>query len=371
MTVTAQEVRYQSSVHSLSAMAERLAQVKCSYNTRRIDKSAIRVLLDGDMRPVPGDLLLARITRLGHHKRIELEQGRRAPLFVGDEVMVCYGHRYAPDQFEAEVPSDLRECHLVAAGGIASLCLSLHDSARSPTLIQPLGLLGDLQERPINLSDWALEPAVCQRPRPFVAVVVGTAMNAGKTTSAAHLIKGLSRSGLKVGAAKLTGTGAGGDRWLMKDAGAVEVVDFTDAGFVSTYHASITELEEIQAKLINHLRNKGVEAIVLEIADGLFQKETAALLESARLRANIDVVIFAANDAMGACGGAEWLIQRNLPLVAISGCVSSSPLAAREASMATGLAVLGLEALAAPDIAVALFERCADWVANSTSTKAG
>jgi hypothetical protein len=36
-------------------------------------------------------------------------------LFVGDEILVAYGHRYAPAQFLAEVPPDLGGCHLNAA----------------------------------------------------------------------------------------------------------------------------------------------------------------------------------------------------------------------------------------------------------------
>jgi len=220
------------------------------------------------------------------------------------------------------------------------------------------------------MADWALPSAEAKQPRPFVITVVGTAMNAGKTTTAAHLIKGLSRSGMKVGAAKLTGTGAGGDRWLMSDAGAMEVVDFTDAGFASTYRtATLPQLERIQSQLMAHLRNIGSEAIVLEIADGLFQQETAMLLESPLFKANIDAVIFAAGDAMGACGGADWLHQRNLPVVALSGCVSASPLAAREAQHITGLPVLGLDELSAADITVQLFERCGELLEQAT--KAG
>ncbi len=350
---------------TLSPLAERLALAKAAYTTRRVDKGAIRTLIEAGVQPRPGDLLLARVIKIGHHKRLELEHGRLAPLFEGDEIVVCYGHRYAPDQFEAEVPEGLEECHLVAAGGIAALCLSRHSSARAPTVIQPLGLLGDDAGRPVNLADWALPPTAIQRPRPFVVAVAGTSMNAGKTTSAAHLIKGLVRSGLKVGAAKVTGTGSGGDRWLMKDAGALEVFDFTDAGFVSTYRASLAEIEEIQVRLIAHLRNSGAEAIVLEIADGLFQQETAALLQSPRFQANVDTILFAAADAMGASCGVEWLRQRQLPVVAVSGCLSASPLAAREAALATGLPVLGLEELAAPGIAVQFFESSTDWMARA------
>lgn len=337
---------------------ERLALAKSAYTTRRVDRSVIKTLLAGSRQPKPGDLVLARVEKLGHHKRIELQHGRRAPLFVGDEVVVCYGHRYAPDQFESEVPKDLSACHLVAGGGIASLCLTRHSSASAPTRIQPIGLLGDADGRVINIADWAIVPGELKQSRPLIVAVVGTTMNAGKTTTAAHLICGMTRYGMRVGGAKLTGTGAGGDRWLMLDAGAAEAVDFTDAGFASTYLASIAELERIQAVITAHLHQQGVEAIVVEIADGLFQRETAMLLESPLFRANVDAVVFAADDAMGACGGVEWLRQRALPVVAISGCMSASPLAAREAHQITGLPVLGLDDLSSPDVVMRLFNAC-------------
>ncbi len=57
-------------------------------------------------------------------------------------------------------------------------------------------------------------------------------MNAGKTTTAASLIKGVTAYGMKVGAAKITGTGAGGDFWFMIDSGTEPVLDFVDAGKV-------------------------------------------------------------------------------------------------------------------------------------------
>lgn len=361
MTIANHKIFRPQSVRLSSINENRVKTAKAAYTTRRIDRDAIYTLLDGEIKPRAGDLLLARVENIGHHKRIELETGRRAPLFPGDEVMVCYGNRYAPDQFEAEVPEDLGACHLVAAGGIASECLSHHGKISMPTQLQPLGLLGDADGRPLNMVDWALAPAAVDAPSPLVIAVVGTSMNAGKTTTAAYLIKGLSRAGMKVGAAKITGTGAGGDRWLMQDAGAFEVVDFTDAGFATTYRTSIQELEGIQSRLMNHLHGNGAEAIVLEIADGLFQQETAALLASARFRSNIDAVFFAAGDAMGASGGVEWLRQHNLPVMGISGCVSASPLAAREAGMASGLPVFGLDQLASADIAEQIFDRDIDW----------
>jgi hypothetical protein len=75
------------------------------------------VLSGSDVAPVAGDVVLARVAGLGQHQRLESPHSRRQTLFPGDEVLVAYGHRYAPDQFEAEVPADLGPVHLIAAGG--------------------------------------------------------------------------------------------------------------------------------------------------------------------------------------------------------------------------------------------------------------
>ena len=324
-----------------------LTQVKAAYTTRHVAFDAITTVLSGDLTPQIGDLVLARVELIGQHKHIELATGRKASLFPGDEVMVCYGNRYAPDQFEAEIPQDLSPCHLVAAGGLAAQVLSQHVKMNIPTAITPIGLLGDRNGQRLNLSNCALQPTSYIGQRPFTIAVVGTSMNSGKTTTAAHLIKGLVLAGLKVGAAKITGTGAGGDIWLMRDAGASPVLDFTYAGFPSTYQATPMQVQRILATLTSHLAAEGVDVIVLEIADGLYQDETSWLVSSLAFRQTVDGVVFATACALGAAAGVEWLQRYQLPLLAISGLVTASPLAAREAAKVTGLPVLDLEMLRA------------------------
>ena len=85
----------------------RLAQAKWAYTTRRINQKQNFSLLCGKMAPLAGDLVLARVDELGQHKRLELVNSRRAFLFEGDEIVVAYGNRYAPDQFEGIVPYHL------------------------------------------------------------------------------------------------------------------------------------------------------------------------------------------------------------------------------------------------------------------------
>ena len=323
----------------------RLVHTKAAYTTRRVAFDKIATLLTEAVSPQLGDLVLARVDCIGHHKFLELANGRKANLFPGDEVVVCYGNRYAPDQFEAEIPLDLSPCHLVAAGGLAAIVLSQHLRMQPATQLTPIGLLGDSQGQRLNLFDWALPPASDVGQHPVTVAVLGTSMNSGKTTTAASLIKGLVRSGLKVGAAKVTGTGAGGDIWLMRDAGANPVLDFTDAGFPSTYRAAPQDVEQILTTLIHRLSGEGVDAIVLEIADGLYQDETAALVSSPTFRNAIDGILFATNNALGASAGVEVLRRHRMQVLAISGVVTTSPLAAREAAKATGLPIFDREML--------------------------
>ena len=119
----------------LSLSPAMLATAKSAFSTRRANTGAMKNLLKGPLQPRPGDLVLAQIESIGQHKRLQLSNGRPAQLFENDTVIVAYGHRYAPDQFEAEVPPNLDACHLAAAGGLArAACLagvfSLEDGLR-------------------------------------------------------------------------------------------------------------------------------------------------------------------------------------------------------------------------------------------------
>jgi hypothetical protein len=338
---------------NINTTRRRVSRAKLAYTTRRAPQSEFVELLEY-RAPRAGDWVLARVEEIGQHKRLELRDGRRATLFPGDEIVVCYGTRYAPDQFEARVPGDLAPCDLVAAGGIAAEVLHRHANMEEATRIAPIGLLATGTGRPANLREFGLSVAPRVLRRPPTLAVAGSAMNAGKTTAAANLIRGLAGRGLRVGAAKVTGTGAGGDVWLMKDAGADPVLDFTDAGFSSTYCVRPPEVERILFTLSDHLAAAGAEVIVLEAADGMFQDETVALLGSRSFRAQVDGVVFAARDALGAAAGVTALRDMRLPAVAVSGVLTGSPLAMREAHRATGLPVLDVEALRDPVRAGAL-----------------
>jgi hypothetical protein len=326
----------------------RLCQAKRAFTTRHVDCGMAERLVRSGRTPKAGDVILARVKSIGQHARIENIHGRRGQLYVGDEIIVAYGNRYAPDQFEAFVPTDLDECDLVAGGGVASRMTRKHASMKSPTKIDVIGLLGREDGSILNLADFALRAGPTSIRPQTVIFVVGSSMNAGKTTTAGGLVHGLTRAGFRVGAAKLTGTGSGGDLWTMRDAGAIEALDFTDAGHASTFGLKGESLERIAITLLGKLAAVGADVAIIEIADGLLQSETAELVQTARDNGWYDGIVFAAADAMGAVFGATWLAQRGITPLALSGLVSASPLAAGEAAQSSGLPIATLADLRDP-----------------------
>ena len=332
------------------------ANAKWSFVTRNLVREDVaEVLPVADRAPQPGDLLVAQVTKVAQHTKIQLSGGRRSQLFVGDELVLAYANRYAPDQFEAEVPADLSRCHLVAAGGIASQALSKNARLKWPTELQPDGYLLDREGTVINLSRYALEAPTAASPKPVIGVA-GTSMNAGKTTVMASLVRGLSAAGLGVAALKVTGTGAGNDLWAYQDAGAALALDFTDAGHASTYRAPAEAIEACLARLVGIASGSAdVDVVLVEVADGLLHPESLALIESPTFRSLDARVVFAAGEAMGAMAGAEMLRARGVNVAGISGVLSASELASQEAGRATGLTVFTRDELAHASIRRWLF----------------
>ena len=152
-------------------------------------------------------------------------------------------------------------------------------------------------------------------------------MNSGKTTTVASIVRGLTAAGLDVAAGKVTGTGAGGDPGLYRDSGAARVLDFTDFGLASTYLLQLAEVRALLEGLHRELSSDRPDAVVLEIADGLLQAETARLVCDSAFGRYVDSVVFTSREAMGALAGTAMLRQHGLNVAAVGGVLTSSPLA--------------------------------------------
>ena len=181
-------------------------------------------------------------------------------------------------------------------------------------------------------------------------------MDSGKTRTAAAIIKGLRQGGHSVVGIKLTGTASGKDTLSMLDAGACAALDFVDGGLPSTYLCNLDELLNLHFTLVSHAASKGAAFAVIEIADGLLQNETAALLQNPRFTQTVDAWVFAAGDPLGAAGGMRVLRSWGIHPVAISGVVTMSSLAIREAQTATGLPCLTVPELESGELNVKLMQ---------------
>ncbi|HEY6797868.1 MAG TPA: hypothetical protein VI248_24595 [Kineosporiaceae bacterium] len=287
--------------------------------------------------------MCATVESLGERRELEDWHGRRAQLYVGDLVVGAYGNRYATDFYEGYVPSGPRT-HLLTSGGVIGTVVSSHVRCAEPTGLCVIGALADGEGLPLALADLARPVPPVADPCPTTVVVVGSSMNAGKTTTAAGIIRGWAGAGLRVGAGKVTGSGSGKDRWAYRDAGALCIVDFLDFGMPSTFGYPAEHLISTMYHIRDALVADGATYVVIEIADGLLQAQTHQML--AALPAFADAVVLAVSDALSAVGAQLVLASAGVSVSALSGLLSASPLAAQEAGQATSLRVLTPEELA-------------------------
>lgn len=324
-----------------------LANAKWTFATRRVDGSVIQGMDTAFAAARAGDLILAQVDSIGQHNRVQLVSGRPSNIFPGDMIVLACGARYAPDQFEGLAEIDPEGADLLAGGGCLGRMVARNERIRPATRLLPVGRLLDGAGEAVNLDRFAL-PATARADEIPVIFVLGTAMNSGKTTATAQLALGLRRAGYRVAALKGTGTGAFGDFNEYTDTGAHWVADFTDAGMVTTYREPLDRVTAGLDCLLGHAAEQGCDIAVMEIADGLFQRETGALVADRWFRRRLSGLVFACGDAVAAAGGVAELARHGLRPDALTGILSCSPMAAAEAVAATGVPVLRKSDLSDP-----------------------
>lgn len=332
------------------------ARIKKSFICRQVrdfqlDSQSVRFYL-----PQAGDVAVFRVLKIGKHTRMQCENGINRLILPDDLIMCTFGNRYATNQIEGYVPDKiLDEYHLLAQGGVAGEVRSMFKplEEQGPTTLQLLGYVKDLQGHIINTRFFGHKKYRFNGEKPFETQIIlslGTSMDSGKTTTAAYLCRGLRRSGKKTAYMKLTGTAFSKDADLANDCGADVTIDFSHVGFPSTYLCSEQELLDLYATLLHSLQRCKPEIIVIEIADGLLQRETDMLLRSAAFMRTVDGVIFSAGDSMGALYGLDYLGQLCIRPYALCGLFTMSPLLTQEVQGHTETPVLNLQMLEQPEV---------------------
>jgi len=322
-----------------------------TYATRNLDPSALR--LDGPVpeRPGAGDVVVGRVLHLGQHVRVEGRDGRRTSLFPFDRVVCVLANRYATDQFEgyARLRGDLAD--IIGIGGVVGDVVSQDDRMLlEPTLLRIEAGVLDAGGKQVNLLDYKAPHALgVARKEPRTILVVGSAMSAGKTTTAAGLIAGLAATGARAAAAKITGTSSAKDIQFMEDAGAIAAVDFTDAGWPSTFLCSGEQLMAAYRHLRSVVMETDPDAIVLEIADGILQRETDLLLTNPEFKKSIDRVFFAANDSLAAESGVRRMADLGYTVSGVSGKMTTNVLQMQEVASILDVPCLDFKSLCQGD----------------------
>jgi hypothetical protein len=110
----------------------------------------------------------------------------------------------------------------------------------------------------------------------------------------------------------------------------------------------------IMRDAITELAHQRADVLVIEVADGLLQRETAALIDTPQFRSSVDTVVFAAADSISAVAGLRELRALGLPVVALSGVVTASRLAMLEVAGAADVPVYESEEFASPLLATSV-----------------
>jgi hypothetical protein len=212
--------------------------------TRYIFSSVTRIsdLATGDFDVAPrdralwqtGDYIVGEVID-AHctYRAIELPSGRMMEAMEGDLVVGALGSRAATLEAVGSWQDMDSECFeaLTSAG------LFGRTTSKSPFLgsllqlryrghvvrngepVTMVGCLPDLPHRDFDIP---------------VILIIGTSMSAGKTLSGRTIVHLLSQQGMQVVGAKLTGAARYRDVLSYRDAGAIAVFDFVDAGLPSS-----------------------------------------------------------------------------------------------------------------------------------------
>jgi hypothetical protein len=314
-----------------------LTGIKKSYICAGIPVEDIATDLTSYYIPKVGDVAIFEVQKIGKHTNIQGEDKRLVSILPGDRIMAAFGTRYATEQFEGYVPETCQEIfHILGAGGTVGIVHSAHKKFENigPTVLKIVGYAVDRKGTVVN-TKWRH----ASRKKTFtgngshtskIILSVGSSMDSGKTTTAAYLVNGIKRSGKNVAFIKLTGTVYTKDTDLVYDLGADAVANFGDYGFPSTYMCSENELLDLFESLVADVSKVQPEYIVIEIADGIYQRETKMLLTNRRFMSAVDEVVFSGGDSLSAVHGVEKLQQWGIEPIALSGLFTISPLLVKE-----------------------------------------
>ena len=300
-----------------------------SWSCRSIKPDSVCISLTDPEPPRVGDVALVSVDSISNHSHIVTSANERRRLYLGDRMIGVFGNRYATDAFEGELRSS-GELSILTNAGLLGSVVSQNRNIKNPTRVSMRGYLCDAAGDRINLKSLLFRPSVPDRVEPRVVLVVGTGMNSGKTTTAVRLVRELVRRQHRVAACKVTGSVSHRDLFEFRSASPALATDFSDYGFPSTYLCDPEELGSLFHSMVADAQRVDPDVIVMEVADGVLQRETTMLLHNPAIAAHIAGVVLTAPCALSAIEGVRRIESAGHSVVAVSGIITNAPLFVRE-----------------------------------------
>lgn len=282
------------------------------------------------------------------YNTLEDEHGRMRLLMPGDVVAGMLGFRNALHGYVGHVPDSVvpgDELNILNLGGVIGKCTSFNPNVGEPYRLEILGAVmhyptfGEREPQPLVLErSEALDDPQLPADLPPIVVVVGTAMNAGKTTAVCQVLRHLKRAGKTVAAAKCTGVSLLRDTLEMRDFGAATIMSFMDLGVVTTAAA---DGPPVTRAIIAALAKTSPDVILLEFGDGMLGTYgVSEILADAEIKAALTATVLCASDPVGAWGGVHLLRER----FGITPCALTGPVSDNKGGTAVIEREFGVEA---------------------------
>lgn len=283
------------------------------------------------------------------YNQVEDADGTFHRINPGDVLIGALGERQALKGYSGRIPRAVQTgdvLHVLNMGGIVGRCTSDHPELGPALRVEVLGAV--VVERGAELhhariQDHAIDPLYTLQQSAPLVMVSGTSMNTGKTYACSRLIQGLTREGLRVAAAKLTGASLLRDTRAMRENGAVTSVAFSEAGIVSS---TSKEMEPISKGIIAHLNREAPDCIVLELGDGFigYYGVDGLLLDKELQRFTVAHVV-AAVDLVGAWAADQIFRERyRSGVTAVTGPVTDNAVGKQYIQNALGIPALNARA---------------------------
>lgn len=248
-----------------------------------------------------GDYVVGKVeSQATYGNRIELADGRMIEVAQGDDLVGAFGVRAATLEVVGSWQDigDERGMQALTGAGLMGRATSV--SPHIATLLD-LDYRGHAVRhgKKIRMDDF-VDPVVETRYDIPTILIIGTSMSSGKTTVGRMIVRQLSRSGLSVAGAKLTGAGRYRDTLAMRDAGADVIYDFVDGGLPSTVCSRPKYLDALSV-VLQKLVDAAPDVVVAEAGASPLEPYSGDVLMD-EIREQVKVTVLCASDPYAVVG---------------------------------------------------------------------